>query len=453
MADETTTEDESPPAEAQDADAVEQDAAPAASAGPVDEPAETGTTEEPEAQDAAAETKRHALTAGQVEEADAGAQDTGVDSELQGLAADPGQAEDAQTPQRQAAATPGRLDLSGAAMLSGNLAGDAGDAETSQQPVDVTHPLAQDIILDPSRWRIWPAVAVLRWLLRKATRNARRIVYRSEPSLAFTPSEINDIAVDADGIELILSAPGIAAPGSPLPLADVDRIIRNKYRGGALSAWLDGFGDRFMHALESSQTRNNIAFSLAMGGRIESLEIVSRLVGYSAPLRATSVGQLSATGRLVPEGAVGLASMYIGAISACRLGDLFRAVTQLPVAVKEFTGSDVFVVKPARVGRIGRGMQAILGTSCYLPEAGVEVIINGGSKPEALQWALDPVRRQSLHLLATSYIGSALPRASLFLLLSPANVPAAAFDGQAMFGGLAVLGIPQVPIFIPLLEP
>lgn len=460
MVDAKTTEDEAQPAEAQDADAVEQDAAPTASTEPMDEPAGTDATEESEAQHAAAETEQHTPGAGQVDEIYEDTQDAGMDSELQDLEADLEQEEDAQASQQQAAATEtsgGRLELSSEALLSSDLAGDAealaGASKPRAQPVDITHPLAQDIILNPSRWRIWPAVAVLRWLLRKATRNARRIVYRSEPSLAFTPSEINDIAIDSDGIELILSAPGIAAPGSPLPLADVDRIIRNKYRGGALSAWLDGIGDRFMHALETSQTRNNIAFSLAVGGRIESLEIVSRLAGYSAPLIATSMGKLSATGRRTPEGAVGLASIYMGAISARKLEDLFRAITQLPADVKEFTGSTVFVVKPARVGRIGRGMQTILGTSCHLPEAGVEVIINGGSKPEALQWAADPVRRRSLHLLAKSYIGSALPRASLFLLLSPVNVPAAAFDGKAVFGGLAVLGKPQVPIFIPILAP
>jgi len=42
------------------------------------------------------------------------------------------------------------------------------------RPVDISHPLAQEIILDPSRWSIWPAVAVLRWLLKRATRDARR---------------------------------------------------------------------------------------------------------------------------------------------------------------------------------------------------------------------------------------------------------------------------------------
>lgn len=319
---------------------------------------------------------------------------------------------------------------------------------TPREKADVSHPLAQDIVLNPTGWLIWPAVAVLRWLLKRAAKDARRIIYRSEPSLNFPPSEINDIAVDADGIELILNSPGLAAAGSALPSADVERVIKDKRKGGALADFLDGTGDRFMHALETSQTRNNAAFSLAVGGRIESLVLAANLVGRSAPLTAFSGGELSADRRSAPEGAVGLASMYMGPISATRMEDLFHAVTRLPVRVREFTGAEIPVLKPARVGgRIG----AMLGRRCIQPEAGVEVIINGGSDVEAVEWAASSARRRSLHLLANSFVGSPCPSVSLFLLLSANNVPSATLDDQATLGVLSVLGEAQLPTFIPLL--
>ena len=39
-----------------------------------------------------------------------------------------------------------------------------------EDALELGHPLARDVMLNPSRWRLWPAVAVLRWLLRKTTR-------------------------------------------------------------------------------------------------------------------------------------------------------------------------------------------------------------------------------------------------------------------------------------------
>ena len=325
----------------------------------------------------------------------------------------------------------------------------ASDAlDTTAKPrVDVSHPLAQDIVLNPTKWLIWPAIAVLRWLLRRAAKEARRIVYRSEPTLNFPASEIRDIAVDAEGIELILSAPGIAVAGSALPTSDIARIIADKRRGGALADWLDGIGDRFMHVLETAQRRNNPAFSLSTGGRIEYIALASNLVGQSAPLTAYTGGQLSADRRAMPEGAVGLAALYMGPISAIRLEDLMRAVTELPVKVREFTGAEIPIVWPARAGgRMGR----MLGLQCDHPEAGIEIVIEGGSDQQAREWALQPVRRQSLKLLASSFLGSPCPVPTLFLLLNADNVPSAALDGHATLGGLAVLGQPNLPTFIPL---
>lgn len=320
--------------------------------------------------------------------------------------------------------------------------------EPPKEKMDVSHPLAQDIILNPTKWLIWPAVAVLRWLLRRAAKDARRIIYRSEPSLNFPTSEINDIAVDADGIELILNAPGLAVAGSALPLADIERIIKDKRNGGALANFLDGIGDRLMHVVESSQARTNAAFSLAIGGHIEFLSLTANLTGRSAPLTAFSGGELSTDRQSVPEGATGLTSMYVGPISAARMEDLFYAVTSFPAKVREFTGAEILVLAPAR---LGSKMGAMLGLTCNQPEAGVEVVINGGSDPEAVEWAANPVRRKSLHLLADSFVGSPCPEVSLFLLLSVDNVPLAGLDGKATLGGLAVLGKPQIPVFIPLL--
>ena len=87
-------------------------------------------------------------------------------------------------------------------------------AESAPQG-EMDHPLIQDLLLSPSRWRIWPAIAVVRWVLRSASKNVRRIVYRSKPSLQFATAEIEDIGVEESGVEITLAAPGIAAGGSP----------------------------------------------------------------------------------------------------------------------------------------------------------------------------------------------------------------------------------------------
>ena len=337
------------------------------------------------------------------------------------------------------------------------LAHDPSIRETTSVPVpaqghaddapDADHPLAQDILLNPSRWRIWPAVAVLRWMLRGATQRDRRIVYRSRPSLSFAGSEIDDVAIEGGQVNLVLTAPGLAAPGSPLPTSDIARIMEDRRRGGALATWLDGPGDRFMHAVETAHARNNAAFALATGGRIEALYSVSRLVGLTAPLAAHADGRLADAYVDEPLGAVGLAGLFVGPVSASGLGELLRTFTNLPVEVDEFTGAETPVLRPARMGSpLGR----ILGRTCRLPAAGIEVIVSGGSETDARGWAEDPVRRRSLHLLALVYIGSPSPAVRLFLTLAPDNVPPAALDGKATLGGMAVLGRAERPVRLPL---
>lgn len=318
---------------------------------------------------------------------------------------------------------------------------------TSPHTPSLGHPLAQDLLLDPSRWQIWPAVAVLRWLYRNAGDGARQIFYRSRVSLAFSGSEIADVAVREGGMDLTLNAPGLAALGSSLPTSDIDRIIRDQRQGGGIAAWLDGPGDRFMQAVEAAETRNNAGFALSKGGGIEALRILGDLIGRTAVLEARPGGALLGSGAREPEGTAGLSRLFIGPISASGLASLFEAVTNLPVTVREFSGAEVPVRSPARVGMpFGR----ILGSRCHLATAGVEVFIDGGTKPEAQEWARDPIRRRSLHYLYAAYVGSDSPSVQIFLRLASGNASPSALDGAATLGGAAVLGEADRAVRIPL---
>lgn len=205
----------------------------------------------------------------------------------------------------------------------------------------LSHPLVQDLMLNPTRWRIWPAVAVLRWLQRKTGREGGWLVYRSHPSLGFAGSEVADVAIEEGHLELTLNAPGLAAAGSPLPASDISRIIADKRNGGALSTWLDGPLDRFMQALEAAQAQTNAPFALMTGGRIEAHMLVADVVGRSATLTAGPEGALYDSRQREPEGAVGLAGLFFGPISASGLAGLFRAFTGLAVRVEEFAGADI----------------------------------------------------------------------------------------------------------------
>ena len=312
---------------------------------------------------------------------------------------------------------------------------------------DDAHPLVRDIMLHPRRWRIWPATAVLRWLQRRLPSGARRIVFRSRPSLGFPASEVDDLRLGRERMELVLNAPGLAAPGSPLPLSDIARIVADYREGGALSTWLDGPGDRFMHLVELSQLQTNPAYALLTGERVEAYAVVADLVGRSAPLSAERGGRLSAPADAEPEGAVGLASLFTGTISAAGLTGLFQAFTSLPARVVEFAGAVVEIGEPARVGaRFGM----MLGLRCRMPAAGVEVHLDGGSLAPAQEWARDPARRRSLHTLATAYVGAPSPHVRILLSLDADNAPPAALDGHAALGGLAVLGPADARVELPL---
>ena len=309
------------------------------------------------------------------------------------------------------------------------------------------HPLVQDLMLDPTGWRIWPAVAVLRWLQNQSGRAGRRLVYRSRPSLGFASSEISDVAIREGHLELTLNAPGLAAAGSPLPSSDIARIIADKREGGALSAWLDGPCDLYMQVLEAMLAQSNAPFALITGGHVDAFMLLADVVGRTAPLSAGANGSLFETRRRVPEGAVGLAGLFVGPTSASGLAGLFRAHTGLAVRIEEFAGGDVTVARPARVGQ---RMGMLLGAECLLPSAGVEIHIEGGSNPDAQKWAREPTRRRSLHLLANSYVGGPSVAVRVFLWLDPGNAPPATLADSTAFGGLAVLGPADHPVCLPL---
>ena len=308
------------------------------------------------------------------------------------------------------------------------------------------HPLVRDLLLHPHRWRIWPAVAILRWLQRRMS-NAPRLVFRSRPSLSFASSEVRDLHLHDDRMDLVLNAPGLAAAGSALPASDIARIIADHSQGGALGTWLDGPGDRFMHLLEDVQMRSNPAFALVAGERVEAFALARDVVGRSAPLNAGGDGTLDATDGREPDGALALAALFLGPVSASGLRGLVQAFTRLPAKVVEFAGATTATAQPAG---LGAPMGLILGARCELPSAGVEIHIQGGTHPEAPAWARSASRRKSLHLLATAYIGAVSPEARLFLMLDGTNAPRATLGEDTTLGGLALLGTSDVPVRLPL---
>lgn len=323
---------------------------------------------------------------------------------------------------------------------------DAGVTEDGSVPHPDEHPLVRDLMLHPYRWKIWPAVAVLRWLQRLMPTKPR-LVFRSHPSQSFAGSEVRDLVFDENTINLVLNAPGLATAGSPLPASDIARIIADYHEGGALSAWLDGPGDQFMHLMEEAQRRSNAAYALLAGGGVEAFALTRDLVGRSTPLVAGANRALQAANDKEPEGAIALAGLFLGPVSATGLRALFHAYTGLPARVEEFAGGEIATARPARMGA---PMGLMLGISCELPAAGVEVHIEGGVREEAREWAQAETRRQSLHLLARAYVGAPSPEVRLFLWLEGGNVPPATLGNGTALGGLAVLGTSDDPVCLPL---
>lgn len=314
----------------------------------------------------------------------------------------------------------------------------------------LAHPLVQEFLQDPTGWSIWTAVAILRWMMAD-TPSLSRLVYRSRPSLSFSGSEVHDVGVTDEGFDLVLEAPGLAAPGSALPLPDIARIVADWHRegGGGLAYWLDGMVDRLMQTVELSEARTNAAFALATGGDLRVVDSVLRLAGLSAPLRAEPGGVLrdslgDAGGTPVPA----LARMFTGVATAAGLEALAEAFTELPADVEEFVSVPMPVAEPARVGeRLGRlaiGRDATVGT------AGVNLVLDGAGAPEAIEWARDPERADSLAALCEAYVGGPVPQVFLYVDVAPEHIPGAALDGATAFGRAPLLGRAEDTTRIPI---
>ena len=312
-------------------------------------------------------------------------------------------------------------------------------AAAQDKPDAFQHSLIVDLMLDPARWKLWPAITIVRWLQAQIPLEGRlKIVYRSHPSLSFAPSEIHDIGLREGRFEIVLNALGVASSGSPLPSSDMARIIADARRGGAIAAWLDALTDRFAHVAESAMLQHSSSFSAARGEEIEAMGAVVSLAGHDAPLSSDPDGSLYAKASGAPRGALSLAGLFLGPPSAVGLSIAMSGVTGLGARVREFAGARIQVARPARVGH---RMGALLGSWCDSVAAGVEVVLEAGEDTErALVWARDPVRLQALHELASSYVGSPSPEVRIALELDAAKVPPSALDEMARLGGCAVLG-------------
>jgi len=314
---------------------------------------------------------------------------------------------------------------------------------------ELTHPLAQDLLFAPDAWSVWPAVAVLRWLLRSNRGMDQGLIYRSHPSLAFSAAEIKEVELLANSVQLTLAAPGLASHGSALPAVDIARIAADARSpgGGALAHWLDGPLDRFMQAVEVARARHNNAFALASGTRLpDAHQRTTELVGKSAPLAADRNGRLADSLDRHPEGALGLAAAFVGTPSATGLANAVAGYTGLPARIDEFAGASVRIQRPARMGG---SLTSILGKRCDLAVAGVDVVIDGGNSPEGAELARQRTRRFALHDLCAAYIGSPSIQARLHVELEPSVIVPAQL-GFAEFGGLAVLGRSSERLRLPL---
>ena len=305
------------------------------------------------------------------------------------------------------------------------------------------HPLVQDLLLNPTRWRLWPAMAILRWLQRQMRKNRIRIVYRTRPTLSFPASEIADIYfVRPNELQIVVNALGLANAGSALPSADIARIIADYRSGGALSLWLDMVADRMLHAAETSVARSVSPFACAMGGFPEAVSVLPSLVGHDGVLAESRPDGLSLSRRAGARRLTALGALFLGVPTAHGLARAFEGFTSLHARVIEFTGAPLDVSRPAR---LGAGFGRVLGSRRIVAEAGVTVRLNDGPTCEdAVAWASDPVRIRSLYELARTYIGDASPQPSIELVVRTGELsPLAPGARNALLGGCAMLNLPK----------
>ena len=308
------------------------------------------------------------------------------------------------------------------------------------RPHPTEQPVVQSLLLHPARWEIWPALAVLRWMQRQMRREHVNVCFRAKPRLAFAPSEIDDISLRSPGeIEVVINALGLASTGSALPSADIARIIADQRSGGASAAWLDLATDRLMHAAEASMRRSACAFSWATGGRSEASRVLPALVGRDAMLAHTRAGQLRSAGRRTTERLDGLSAPFAPSTpSAAGLARAVEAYTGLETQVRECTGAELEVARPARI----RGPRArILGRRRRSAAAGVAVRLDARAAEErGVEWAADETRVDALYELSRTYIGDSAPIPSLEITVAPgALAPARPGDPHAVLGRSAVL--------------
>ena len=305
------------------------------------------------------------------------------------------------------------------------------------------HPLVQDLLLNPSRWRLWPAMAILRWLQRQMRENRIRIVYRTRPSLSFPASEIADIYfVRPNELQIVVNALGLANAGSALPSADVARVIADHRSGGGLALWLDMVADRMLHAAETSVARSASPFACAMGGFPEADSVLPSIVGHDGVLAESRFDGLSPSSGAGARRLTALGALFLGIPTAHGLARAFEGFTSLHARVIEFTGAPLDVSRPAR---LGAGLGRVLGSRRIVPEAGVTVRLNDGPKCEdAVAWASDPVRIRSLHELARAYIGDPSPEPSIELVVRTEELsPLEPGARNALLGGCAMLNLPR----------
>ncbi len=305
------------------------------------------------------------------------------------------------------------------------------------------HPLVQDLLLNPTRWRLWPAMAILRWLQRQMRKNRIRVVYRTRPTLSFPASEIADIYfVRPNELQIVVNALGLANAGSALPSADIARIIADYRSGGALSLWLDMVADRMLHAAETSVARSVSPFACAMGGFPEAVSVLPSLVGHDGVLAESRPDGLSPSLAAGARRLTALGALFLGVPTAHGLARAFEGFTSLHARVIEFTGAPLDVSRPAR---LGAGFGRVLGSRRIVAEAGVTVRLNDGPTCEdAVAWASDPVQIRSLYELARTYIGDASPEPSIELVVRIDELsPLAPGARNALLGGCAMLNLPK----------
>ena len=305
------------------------------------------------------------------------------------------------------------------------------------------HPLVQDLLLNPSRWRLWPAMAIIRWLQRQMRRNRIRIVYRTRPSLSFPASEIADIYfVRPNELQVVVNALGVANAGSPLPSADIARIIADYRSGGGLALWLDMVADRMLHAAETSVAQSVPPFACAMGGFPEADSVLPSLVGHDGVLAESRPDGLTHSPRAGARRLTALGALFLGVPTAHGLARAFEGFTSLHARVIEFTGAPLDVSRPAR---LGAGFGRVLGSRRVVPEAGVTVRLNDGPTCEdAVAWASDPARIRSLHELARAYIGDPSPEPTIELVVRTEELsPLEPGARNALLGGCAMLNLPR----------